>query len=75
MRLSLALWSRSGKRGYVDFRNSSFMSMPSSRRLQDLISNQMVEEGFDPQVYEYLKDTSCNQKTKRVGRLVFDERP
>ena len=73
MRLSLALWSRSGKRGYEDFRNSSFMSIPSSRRLQDLISNIKVEEGFDPQVYEYLKDASCKNKTKRVGRLVFDE--
>jgi hypothetical protein len=73
MRLSLALWSRSGKRGYDDFRQSSFMTIPSSRRLQDIISSIKLEEGFDPKVYEYIKDTSCNHDTKRVGRLVFDE--
>jgi hypothetical protein len=49
------------------------MTMPSSRRLQDIISSIKLEEGFDPKVDEYIKDTSCNNDTKRVGRLVFDQ--
>ena len=76
LQLALSLWANAGSRAYQEFRESSFVILPSIRTLQHKKSSLSVSEGFEPKLYSSFYDdnkTILDKNGLTPCRVMFDE--